>query len=234
MATAFKTIRRKAEQRKGGQAALARLLPKPLAPAKLRAIADDRWLAGMTRAIFNAGFNWKVVDAMWPGFEAAFEGFDPPRWRMMSDADLDRLVGDRQIVRHGAKIRAVQRNAAMVVDLAKAHRSAGAFFAGWPSTDFVGLLDYLNTHGDRLGGRTAQYFLRAMGVDGFVLSRDGVTALIEAGVIDKPPGGKRDMALIQAAYNRWSEESGLPLTHISRILAMSTGTIVTVPLPGAR
>ena len=33
--------------------------------------------------------------------------------------------------------------------------------------------------GARLGGMTAQYFLRFMGKDGFVFSRDGVAALIE-------------------------------------------------------
>jgi 3-methyladenine DNA glycosylase Tag len=223
MVATFKSIRRKAEQRKGGAAAVAKLLPKPRTLAEIAAIPDDRWLAGMTRAIFNAGFNWKVVDAMWPGFEQAFQGFKPRRWRMMSDDDLDRLVADRRIVRHGAKIRSVQRNAAMLVDLARDHGSAGAFFAGWPSSDFVGLLEFLKKTGDRLGGQTGQYFLRAMGVDGFVLSRDGAQALVEAGVVDKPPAGKRDMARVQEAYNAWVAETGLPLTHISRILALSTG-----------
>ena len=30
----------------------------------------------MTRAIFQSGFSWKVIEAKWPGFEEAFDGFD--------------------------------------------------------------------------------------------------------------------------------------------------------------
>jgi hypothetical protein len=37
----------------------------------------------------------------------------------------------------------------------------------------------------------------------------------------RPPGGKRDLAAIQAAFNQWSGESGRDLTAISRVLAMS-------------
>lgn len=223
MPVAFQTIRTRAAERKGGADALARLLPQPKPAAALAAIPDDRWLSQMTRCIFQMGFNWKVVDAMWPGFEAAFEGFAPERWEAMTSDDFERLVNDRRIVRYGAKIRSVQHNAAFLMEIRAQHGSAGAFFAGWPASDFVGLLDLLKRRGDRLGGLTGQYFLRAMGVDGFVLSRDGVAALIEAGVIDKPPTSKGAMAAVQRAYDDWSRETGLPLMAISRILGLSTG-----------
>jgi 3-methyladenine DNA glycosylase Tag len=223
MAVSFTTIMARAVKRKGGAAKLTALLPAPKTGKAMKSIPDDRWLAEMTRAIFQAGFNWKVVDAMWPGFEAAFEGFQPRRWRMMSDDDLDRLIGDTRVVRYGAKLRSVQRNAEFLTLIASEHGSAGSFFASWPRQDFVGLLDTLKRRGDRLGGQTAQYFLRTMGVDGFILSRDGVAALIDAGVVDKPPTSRRDLAAVQAAYNAWMDESGLPLMQISRILSFSVG-----------
>lgn len=227
MTVSFEPIRARAAERKGGDEALARLLPQPRPAAELAAISDDRWLAQMTRSIFQMGFNWKVVDAMWPGFEEAFEGFSPERWETMSAEDFERLVNDRRIVRYGAKIRSVQNNAAFLMAIRAQHGSAGAFFAGWPASDFVGLLEVLKRRGDRLGGLTGQYFLRMMGVDGFVLSRDGVAALIEAGVIDKEPTSKGAMAAVQAAYNDWSRETGLPLMAISRILGLSTGPNAT-------
>lgn len=71
----------------------------------------------------------------------------------------------------------------------------------------------------RLGGNSAMYFLRFMGIDSFILSRDVAAALIREGVVDKAPSSKRDMEKVQAAFNAWQRQSGRPLTQISRVLA---------------
>lgn len=210
-----------AAKRKGGADAAEALLPKVKSAAALRKISDDRWLAQMTRSVFQAGFNWKVIEHKWPGFEEAFEGFEPRRWAMMSDDDLDRLVKDTRIVRNAQKILSVGGNARLLCELADEHGSAARAFADWPDTDFVGLLDLLKTRGSRLGGSTAQFLLRFMGKDGFVLSRDVSAALMREGVVAKPPTSKRDLMAVQAAFNQWREQSGRPLAHISRVLSLT-------------
>ena len=68
----FAAIRRRAELRKGGEDVLARLLGAPPDNAKLASLADDRILSQMAARIFSAGFVWRVIEAKWPGFEAAF------------------------------------------------------------------------------------------------------------------------------------------------------------------
>jgi 3-methyladenine DNA glycosylase Tag len=222
--TPFSEIFGRAAGRHGGEAALEKRLAesKPLSKAKLAAIPDDRWLSAMTRRIFQAGFNWSVIDKKWDGFEAAFDGFDVGRWVMAPDDDLDALAKDERIVRNPQKIRTVRENAVFIAALAKEYGSAGKAFGGWPKEDFAGLLDLLKTRGSRLGGTTAQYFLRGMGVDSYVLSAHVTAALIEAGVIDKPPTSKKGMAAVQAAFNQWMSESGRSLTEISRTLGLST------------
>lgn len=212
-----------AAKRKGGAAELEKLLGKPASAKKLAAIPDDRWLSCMTKCIFQAGFNWKVVENMWPGFEEAFNGFDPGRCAMMDDDDIARLASDRRIVRHSAKIASVRENAVFVNALAKEHGSAGKAFANWPRDDYVGLLDLLKKEGSRLGGNTGQYFLRFMGVDSFILSKDVVGRLMAEGVVDKAPSSQRQMQAVQQAFDEWAEQSGRSFTEISRVLAMSTG-----------
>jgi len=220
--TDFQNIYHRAATRKGGEEALRLLLPTGiLNPEELAAIPDDRWLAGMTKAIFKAGFVWKVIDNKWPGFEEAFWGFDVGRCAFMSPDDEEALCADSRIVRNRQKILTVPQNAVMISEIRKEHGGFGRFVAKWPDQNFVGLLSYLGKQGARLGGMTAQYFLRFMGRDGFALSTDGVFALIEAGVIDKPPSGKAAMQKVQQAYNQWQQESGLKLADISRILALS-------------
>lgn len=208
-----------AAARKGGRAAFEALLPSMKAPEELMKVPDDRWLSMMARCVFQAGFSWKVIENKWPGFEEAFEGFPVGRWSMMSDEDLDRLLKDTRVVRHAKKLQSVGENAIFLRDLATEHGSAAAFFANWPSNDFAGLLQILKKRGTRLGGNTGQYFLRFMGVDGFMTGGDVIRALIREGVVDKQPSSQRDMAKVQDAFNQWSEDSGRPLAHISRTLA---------------
>lgn len=210
-------------ERKGSEAAVFEGFEPAKSGAELSAVPDDRWLAAMSRAIFNAGFNWKVVDAMWPGFEVAFKGFDPAACSMMDDVWFDALITDTSIVRHGPKIHAVQENAVFIRTQSDVHGSFGACIARWAADDFTGLLAQLKSDGTRLGGTTGQYFLRFMGVDGFILSRDVVARLIAEGVIDKPPTSKAAMKSVQQAFSSWRAESGRSLKEISRILATSTG-----------
>jgi len=222
--TAFADIRARAASRKGGTEALAALLPPRSDEAALRAMPDDRVLSAMARRIFSAGFAWKVIDAKWDGFEAVFLGFDPVRLAFEPDEFWERLIREPRIVRHAAKIMAVRANARFVRDLAKEHGSAGRFLAGWPGTDLVGLLELLAKRGTRLGGLTGMYLLRFLGKDSFVLNTDVVTCLRDAGVdIGLAPGSKREMRAVQARFNAWAAETGLPLTHLSRICALSVG-----------
>lgn len=217
----FAEIRARAADRKGGEAALIALLPAVKTPAELAAIPDDRWLSTISRCVFQAGFSWSVVEKKWPGFEDAFWGFEPSRCRMMSDEDLDTLLRDRRIIRNGAKVASVRANAALLVELAAEHGSAASVFAAWPADDYIGLLDLLKVRGDRLGGNAGMMAMRFMGRDGWVTSLDMVKALVREGVIDGAPETKKARKAIQAAFSQWAAESGAPLAHISRILAMS-------------
>lgn len=220
----FEDIYAIAAKRKGGEKALESLLTRPKPNAELAKIPDDRWLACMTKCIFQAGFNWKVVDSMWPGFEEAFQGFNLDHCALLQDEDFDRLVSDKRIVRHGTKIRSVQQNAVFLDEFAGDYERAGQAFAAWPAEDYVGLLSVLKKRGSRLGGNTGPYFLRSMGVDGFVFSRDVVARLIAEGVVDKTPSSQKDMMATQEAFNIWRAQSSRSFTEISRILAFSIGT----------
>lgn len=221
----FHEIYTRAAERKGGAAALEALLveqgSKPV--AEVAATQDDRWLAEITRAVFRAGFNWKVIDNKWPGFEAAFHGFDPRLNAAMSEEEFDAHLKDARIVRNAQKIASVRANGQFLVDLAAEHGSAAKFFAAWPDNDFVGLLELMKKRAARCAGETAMRVFRTMGKSAFITSRDVTAALIEAGVIAKPPSSRKDFQAVQDAFNAWSAGTGRDLTALSRVLAMSTG-----------
>jgi 3-methyladenine DNA glycosylase Tag len=217
----FSEIEALAAKRKGGVDALEKLLIPPKSKAQISGTGDDRFLSEMTRVIFQSGFNWSLIDRKWPGFEAAFEGFDVGRWVFMSSDDEDDLVRDKRIVGNRQKIRAVAGNAVMLSNLAKAHGSAANWFAAIVAETYFESVQFLKDHGARLGGRTGQMFLRRMGVDALIYSDSVIAALKREGVIEKAPTSKRDIAVVKDAVLGWQRESGRPLNSVSQILAFS-------------
>src|SRR5579859_3584796 len=116
--TSFAAIRARAAKRKGGESALAALLPVVAPSEQLAEVSDDRVLAEMTKRIFCSGFAWTVIDKKWPGFEEAFLGFEPRRLLAQPPDFWDALLSDKRIVRNGQKIMSVEKNAGFIADTA--------------------------------------------------------------------------------------------------------------------
>ena len=89
------------------QAPPARIEPKSLAD----------YLEALTKAVFDAGLSWRVVEAKWPGFVEAFHGFDPDRVAGLTPPEVEALEHDTRIVRNRAKIEATVSNAAVMLQL---------------------------------------------------------------------------------------------------------------------
>jgi 3-methyladenine DNA glycosylase Tag len=220
----FKSIRERAARRKGGEKVLTSLLPKKPNNKALAKLGDDRVLSEMAARVFSAGFVWDVIDKKWPGFEEAFLEFNPKRLLFQPAEFWEKLASDKRIVRNAQKIKSVRENAKFVTEIASEHGSFGKFLAKWPEDDQVGLLDLFAKRGSRLGGFSGQYLLRFLGWDAFVLSGDVLLCLRDSGVpLSATATSKKDLRAAQAQLNAWKKESGLPMTHISRICALSIG-----------
>jgi len=220
----FAKIQQQAEKRKGGAAALKKLLPKVASKKQLSAMGDDRYLSLMTKAINQAGFSWNVIENKWPEFEEAFFGFNLQKLALLSPEQWEAYASDRRVVRNWQKIKALQENVSFVLEESRRHGSFGSFLADWPSNDQIGLMTYLKKHGSRLGGQSALWFLRTAGKDCFIPSRDVVLMLKNAGLdIAENPTSQKDLKQIQQAFNEWHDETGLPYSHLSRIAACATG-----------
>lgn len=85
--------------------------PEVIKPAKL---AD--YLEVLSKAVFESGMSWRVVESKWPGFREAFRGFDPEYVASLSPDDVDRLTTDTRIIRNRRKIEATIHNASALLD----------------------------------------------------------------------------------------------------------------------
>ena len=220
----FESIRSRAKERKGGTKALAELLPKVLSKQQLAKVGDDRFLSMLCKVVNQAGFNWTVIENKWPQFEAAFFKFNPLKLSSLSPDAWDAYTKDPRVVRDWQKISALRHNVEFVRQEAAQHGSFAKFIATWPDDDQLGLMAHLKKHGARLGGFSAQYFLRNMGKDAYILTRDVVRVLQNANVeVSANPTGKAELKRVQEAFNAWHVETGLPYAHLSKIAAYSIG-----------
>jgi 3-methyladenine DNA glycosylase Tag len=197
-------------------------MPKVRTPRALARDSSDRWLAQMTRCIFQAGFVWRVVDHKWDDFEEVFFGFPPQKIVMLNPEQIDRFASDPRIIRNRQKVLSVQANAQFILDIEREHATFGAFVGNWPTQDLIGLFELMKVRGSRLGGMTGQRVLRNMGKDTFIITADVARCLKRSGLdIGDNPTSKRELRLIQDAFSRWHGECERPYSHISRICACS-------------
>src|SRR5438093_5802489 len=91
------------------------------APTKIRPKSLDDYFEVLTKAVFQSGISWRVIEAKWDGFRDALERFDVRKVARFSPDDVDRLLQDTRIVRNRRKIEATIDNAVEIVALEEEH-----------------------------------------------------------------------------------------------------------------
>jgi DNA-3-methyladenine glycosylase I len=90
---------------------------------KQRPTSDEAYFENMSRVIFQAGLNWKVIDKKWSTTKTAFAKFSPAKVACFTDSDVARLMNDTGIVRNKAKIQAPIYNATEFQNIKKQYSS---------------------------------------------------------------------------------------------------------------
>ena len=89
----------------------------PEAPEQIVPQSLNDYLEVMTKAVFQSGMSWKVVNSKWPGFQAGFQGFDVAAVAAMDESAIDDLAADTRIIRNRRKIAATVHNAQRLIEL---------------------------------------------------------------------------------------------------------------------
>jgi 3-methyladenine DNA glycosylase Tag len=210
-------------ERKGGKRALQFLLSPDLGAPSIAQLTDDRLLSAFTKKIFQSGFVWRVVENKWPEFETSFFNFNIEKILMMPDEMLERKASDPKIIRNFNKVKTIKANAQMIFEEQQNGHSFAEFIHQWPANDIIGLWAYLKKNGQRLGGNTGPYSLRALGKDTFLLTRDIEAYFRAHDIISGGIQSKTSLNAIQLAFNEWQQESDFSLAQLSRLVAYATG-----------
>jgi len=143
-------------------------------------VGDDRRLfEKLSLEGFQSGLSWRTILAKRENFRAAFHDFDFDRIARFTGRDVDRLLGDKGIVRHRGKIEAVVNNAQRARELVEREGSLAAFVWRYEpdaerlakpqtastSPESIALSKDLKKQGWKFVGPTTVYaFMQAMGL----------------------------------------------------------------------
>ena len=129
-----------------------------------RPTSDEAYFENMTRVIFLAGLNWRMIDEKWPNFKKAFNNFSIAEVAKFDKKDIKRLMSDASIVRNQAKIIATINNAKQLQNIKKEHGSFQSYLDRLDkSNNYALIIKELGKKFSRLGPSSARIFLYSVG-----------------------------------------------------------------------
>lgn len=131
------------------------------APTQITPTRTGDYLEVMSKAIFQTGISWRVVENKWPGIREAFREFDHRRVASLTEAELAELSADTRVIRNRRKIEAIVDNARQMLDLEEQHGSFKGYLRSHGG--FEGTVADMRKRFKFLGEMGAFYFLYVVG-----------------------------------------------------------------------
>jgi DNA-3-methyladenine glycosylase I len=128
-------------------------------PPRKKPSGDNGYFEELTRAIFQAGFSWQVIEDKWPNFRQAFDEFDVATVAGYGEPDVERLASDKGIVRNHRKIVATIHNAREIWDLIQEYGSFHAYLRSLDDLSYASRRKELGQRFKNLGPTSVFVFL---------------------------------------------------------------------------
>jgi DNA-3-methyladenine glycosylase I len=114
--------------------------------------------------LFQTGLNWAVVEKKWPTIKPAFCNFNIDRIAGFTDADLQRLLNDKGIIRNRYKLHAIVENARQFQQIRRQYGCFQAYLDSFDkSSNYAEAVKALSDRFERIGSTTAALFLYSVG-----------------------------------------------------------------------
>ncbi len=104
-------------------------------PERIERPTPSDALAVISRAVFQAGLSWKLIDSKWPHYLRLFESFDPMRVAAFGEADIERIMLDGNVVRTHKKIVGTIENARAILAIQREFGDVPAYLRAFDGYD---------------------------------------------------------------------------------------------------
>lgn len=136
-------------------------MPSGLPPEQIKPTSLDDYLEVMSKAVFQSGMSWRVVESKWSGTREAFYNFDVHKVAAFNERDLDELSKDTRVIRNYRKLAAIVSNAQKMIELDEEHGSFQKYLRS--QNDFDATLNAVRNDFKFMGPTGIYYFLYVIG-----------------------------------------------------------------------
>jgi 3-methyladenine DNA glycosylase Tag len=138
-------------------------MPTGSPPAQIKPSSLDDYLDVMSKAVFQSGISWKVVETKWPGTREAFYDFDVRKVAALNEKDIDDLSQDTRVIRNYRKLNAIVFNAQKMLSLDEEYVGFRNYLRS--QDDFDSTLNMIRKDFKFMGPMGIYYFLYVVGED---------------------------------------------------------------------
>lgn len=105
------------------------------APKQIKVKSLNDYLEIMSKAVFQSGMSWKVIESKWPGTREAFANFDIKKVTDFDERDFERLSQDTRVIRNYRKLMAISSNARKILELDRKHGTFQKYLRSFENFD---------------------------------------------------------------------------------------------------
>jgi DNA-3-methyladenine glycosylase I len=136
-------------------------MPSGTPPAQIKPTSLDDYLEVQSKAVFQSGMSWKIVESKWPSTREAFHDFNVQEVADFNAFDIEELAQDTRVIRNRRKLEAIVSNAQKMIDLDREHGTFKKYLRSQDSFDAT--LKMMKKDFKFMGPTGIYYFLWVVG-----------------------------------------------------------------------
>ena len=134
-------------------------------PPQLKPIDEKGYFEILSKAVFNAGFSYQVVNSKWEGTKEVFEEFDPKIISKWTIDEISNALESPKIIRNGKKVQAIVSNAKTFLEIVEKYKSFDNYLDSFRDKPYEEKQQIIAKQFNWLGPTGAHFFLWSIGED---------------------------------------------------------------------
>lgn len=130
-------------------------------PEKIEPESLGDYLEIMSKAVFQSGISWRVVESKWPGIKEAFKDFNAEAVADLTEPELEALSQDTRVIRNRRKLAAIVSNDQRMIELDEEHGGFQKYLRSHP--DFGSTIQDIRKQFKFMGETGTYFFLYVVG-----------------------------------------------------------------------
>jgi len=119
----------------------------------------------LSKAVFNAGFSYQVVNNKWEDIKEVFYDFEPKIISNWTVDEISKALNSPKIIRNSRKVTAIVSNAKVFLDLLNKYRTFENYLKSFREKPYEEKQKILSKQFKWLGPTGAHFFLWSIGED---------------------------------------------------------------------